>query len=170
MVPPDFIIQPAHHKHLSAIVAIIDQAIQKRKEEGSDQWQNGYSNEQVIAQDIAQGAGLVLVLQDEIVAYMACLFDGEQAYESIDGKWLSSLPYACVHRLAVKQRDGLKGCATAFLQKLEPFCLNKGYTTIKLDTNFDNQPMLHLLDKMGYTYCGEVHYPEYNRQAFEKLL
>ena len=26
----------------------------------------------------------------------------------------------------------------------------------KVDTNFDNAAMLHILKKLGYTYCGEV--------------
>lgn len=36
--------------------------------------------------------------------------------------------------------------------------------------NFDNASMLHLLKKLGYTYCGEVYLAGGVRKAFEKLL
>ncbi len=40
----------------------------------------------------------------------------------------------------------------------------------KVDTNFDNAAMLHILKKLGYTYCGEVYLAGGERKAFEKLL
>jgi hypothetical protein len=40
----------------------------------------------------------------------------------------------------------------------------------KVDTNFDNAAMLHLLKKLGYTYCGEVYLAGGERKAFEKLI
>jgi hypothetical protein len=39
-----------------------------------------------------------------------------------------------------------------------------------VDTNFDNAAMLHILKKLGYTYCGEVYLAGGERKAFEKLL
>ena len=40
----------------------------------------------------------------------------------------------------------------------------------KVDTNFDNAAMLHILKKLVYTYCGEVYLAGGERKAFEKLL
>ena len=45
-----------------------------------------------------------------------------------------------------------------------------GIFSVKVDTNFDNAAMLHLLKKIGYTYCGEVYLAGGERKAFEKLL
>ena len=42
--------------------------------------------------------------------------------------------------------------------------------SIKVDTNFDNIPMLKILEKLGYTYCGEVTFRGSFRKAFEKTL
>ncbi|MFT4092143.1 MAG: hypothetical protein QM640_00795 [Niabella sp.] len=39
-----------------------------------------------------------------------------------------------------------------------------------VDTNFDNAPMLHILNKLGYIYCGEVFFRGAARKAFEKVL
>ena len=44
---------------------IIQQAIVRRKNDGSEQWQDGYPNENVIKQDITKGIGYVLI--DEII-------------------------------------------------------------------------------------------------------
>lgn len=40
----------------------------------------------------------------------------------------------------------------------------------KVDTNFDNAAILHLLKKLGYTYFGEVYLAGGERKAFEKLI
>ena len=56
---------------------ILSAAIQRRKTEGSNQWQDGYPNEQVIANDIAKGYGYVLVEDNEIVGYCALLINDE---------------------------------------------------------------------------------------------
>ncbi len=165
-----FSLQPATLIDISEIWAIIQQAILKRKEEGSEQWQNGYPNEDVIQNDIRKNDGWVLVRGTEVIAYVALIFDGEPAYENIEGKWLSHQPYACVHRMAVKQLPGIKGLATHIMQQVEQICLEKGIYSIKIDTNFDNAAMLRIIEKLQYTYCGEVFYQGKPRKAFEKCL
>jgi len=82
----------------SAIWAILSAAIQHRKTEGSNQWQDGYPNEQVIANDIAKGYGYVLVEDDEIVGYCALLINDEPEYARIKGKWLTSGDFVVLHR------------------------------------------------------------------------
>ena len=47
---------------------------------------------------------------------------------------------------------------------------NKGIPSLRADTNFDNAPMLHLFEKLGYKYCGEVTFRGTPRKAFEKKL
>ena len=48
--------------------------------------------------------------------------------------------------------------------------LESNVYSIKVDTNFDNVPMLRILDKLGYVYCGEVFFRGSARKAFEKVL
>ena len=165
-----FSLRPAVLADVPEIWTIIRQAILKRKEEGSEQWQNGYPNEGVIQNDIRRNDGWVLVKGTEIMAYVALIFDGEKAYETIEGKWLSREPYACIHRMAVKLQPGIKGLATHIMQQIEQICLGKGIYSIKIDTNFDNAAMLRITEKLHYTYCGEVFYQGKPRKAFEKRL
>ncbi|MGN6151799.1 MAG: GNAT family N-acetyltransferase [Lysobacteraceae bacterium] len=147
-------LRAATASELPAIWDIVQQAIEQRRRDGSTQWQNGYPNERTIRDDIAQGYAHVLVEDDEILAYAAVLFGADPAYASIDGRWLTDGPYAAVHRLARPDAAKSKGAATRLLQRLEASCLDKGIRSIRLDTNFDNAPMLHILAKLGYVYCG----------------
>ena len=48
----------------SRIWEILQQAILKRKEEGSNQWQDGYPNSEVIKKDISKEIGYVLIINN----------------------------------------------------------------------------------------------------------
>jgi hypothetical protein len=63
-----------------------------------------------------------------------------------------------------------KGIATKLFEKIEGLSIENNIYSIKVDTNFDNVPMLKILDKLKYTYCGEVYLRGSARKAFEKLL
>ena len=80
----------ARHDELSVIWEILQHAIRRRREDGSDQWQDGYPNPQVIQSDIDNGVGYVLADGDTVVAYSAVLVNDEPAYNDIQGKWLSN--------------------------------------------------------------------------------
>ena len=154
----------------AAIWEILQQAIEQRKLDGSEQWQHGYPNEQSIRNDIANGYSHVLVESDMIVAYAAIIFDIEPAYTDIVGKWLTEGEYVVIHRVATSNAAKRKGVATQLFQQIEKLAKARGITSIKVDTNFDNIPMLRILDKLGYTYCGEVFFSGSARKAFEKVL
>ena len=63
---------------------ILQQAIQQRKQDGSDQWQQGYPNEETVHDDITNGYAYVLLENNVIVAYAAIIFDIEPAYTNAD--------------------------------------------------------------------------------------
>ena len=98
------------------------------------------------------------------------VFDGEPAYNSIEGRWLSEQPYVVVHRLAVADEMKQKGIASLFMQKVEKLSRSQGIHSFKVDTNFDNFYMHRMLEKLGFSYCGEILYQRGTRMAYEKLL
>lgn len=153
-----------------AIWEILQQAIEQRKQDGSDQWQNGYPNEQTVLNDIDNGNSYILVNGADIIACAAIIFTGEPAYDHIIGKWLTTGDYAVVHRVATSHAAKGKGVATQLFRLMEDFCLSKNITSIKVDTNFDNIAMLKIFDKLGYTYRGEVHFNGSPRRAYEKVI
>ncbi|WP_104385757.1 GNAT family N-acetyltransferase [Sphingobacterium sp. HMA12] len=165
-----FQIRKAEQADKGRIWEIIQQAIALRREQGSRQWQDGYPNEDVVQSDIDKGYGHVVEADGKIIGYVAIIFDIEPAYNVIEGKWLSDGEYVGIHRLASAQDPHVKGVGTAIMQGVEEIAVLNGVYSIKVDTNFDNAGMLHVFDKLGYQYCGEVHFRGAARRAFEKLL
>ncbi|MGI6222637.1 MAG: GNAT family N-acetyltransferase [Prevotella sp.] len=149
---------------------IIDEAKAQMRSEGRDQWNENYPTLNDIRNDIAEGLGIVATLNDKILAYGAVGFDCEPAYEHIKGNWLTTKPYIVVHRLAVADEAKGHGVASKFIEEVERIAEEKGVESFKVDTNFDNASMLHILKKLGFTYCGDIFFEGGNRMAFEKIL
>lgn len=149
---------------------ILQSAILKRKNEGSNQWQNGYPNPDTVSNDISKQIGYVLEIDDQIAAYTALIFDIEPNYEVETVSWLTSGKYAVVHRVAVSPEFVGQGIAKKLFVELEDLVKSKNVFSIKVDTNFDNIPMLKILEKLQYQYCGEVLSNGSPRKAFEKIL
>ena len=112
----------------------------------------------------------LVVSENEIAVYGALILNDEPAYDDIKGKWLSDGDFVVVHRVAVNEKFHGKGLVKVFFEKIEDFAKENQIYSIKVDTNFDNGAMLHILEKLGYTYCGEVFLSGGVRKAFEKLL
>jgi len=149
---------------------ILQQAIAQRKKDGSDQWQNGYPNQQTVKDDIQNSNGYVLVSDNKVIAYAAIIFGIEQSYIDIKGKWLSNEDCVVVHRVATEASYKGKGIATQLFKLIEAFCIQKNIFSIKVDTNFDNLPMLRILEKLNYSFCGDIFFSGASRLAFEKVL
>lgn len=108
--------------------------------------------------------------EDRIVAYAALVFDGEAAYDALDGKWLTDGPYVAVHRLAVADEAIRRGVATAFMRHTETVARAEGIPAFRIDTARDNRPMLRMLHNLGFVFCGIVRYRSGTRLAYEKRL
>jgi GNAT superfamily N-acetyltransferase len=160
----------ATNNDIPQIWIILQQAIVRRKIDGSSQWQDGYPNESVIAQDIEKGIGYVLTDENKVSGYAAILFNDEPAYEQLNGTWLTNDDFVIVHRVAISDEDLGKGLAQKIFLYTEDIAIENNIFSIKVDTNFDNIPMLKILEKLGYTYCGEVFFRGSARRAFEKKL
>ena len=154
----------------SAIWEILQQAIRRRKEDGSTQWQNGYPNEQTVESDIQREIAHVATLNGKVVASAALVFNDEPTYDVIDGAWLTQGDFLVVHRIAVSDEVAGKGVAKKFFTYFEEFAKENQVFSIKIDTNFDNLAMLSILEKWGYTYCGEIQVSDGARKAFEKVM
>ncbi len=162
--------RPAQMSDKDIIWEIIRQSIERRRIDGSAQWQNGYPNEQTIENDISRNFGFVLTVNGEIAVYVALIFNDEPAYSTIDGAWLTTAEFAVIHRVAVSEKFAGKGMVKKLFDVIEDFVKSQNVQSIKVDTNYDNLAMLKILDHKGYTYCGEVFLAGGIRKAFEKVL
>ena len=152
---------------------LINQAKAYMKEQGIDQWQNGYPNEGEIAVDIAKGYSYVMEENGKIIGTMAVLFDGEPTYDKIyEGAWKADgEPYAAIHRVAVDAECKGQGIAGAMIAEVEKMCREKGVRSMKNDTHRDNQSMQRMQAKNGFEYCGVIYLEDgAERIAFEKIV
>lgn len=163
-------LRKANQSDTPVIWEILQYAIEQRRKDGSLQWQDGYPNPTSIQQDLDKGCAYVIEDNGTILLYAAILFEKEPAYEAIKGKWLTNDDYAVLHRVAASPLAKGKGIATLLFEMVEDMCREKNVNSIKVDTNFDNMPMLRIMEKLGYTYCGEVFFRGSPRKAFEKIV
>lgn len=155
---------------IPAIASILKMAVKRMLAEGRHQWDENYPNKTHISADIDNGNGYVLELFGKVIGYAAVVFTGEPAYENLKGKWLSEGRYVVVHRLAVSDDAKGKGIGFMLMNIIEEYARSLGISSFKIDTNYDNSAMLKLLDRLGFTYCGEIEYEQGSRKAFEKLI
>ena len=163
-------LRKANLSEVTAIWEILQQAIEQRRQDGSEQWQNGYPNQQTVYDDITNGYGYVIAENNVIIAYAAIIFAVEPAYNEIKGQWLTNGDYVAVHRVATSNSVKGKGVATRLFKLLEDLSIEQNIFSIKVDTNFDNIPMLKILQKLNYSYCGEIFFGGAPRKAIEKVL
>jgi hypothetical protein len=163
-------LRKANFSETNQIWEILQQAIEQRRQDGSAQWQNGYPNKETVQDDIKNGYGYVISENSVIIAYAAIIFGIEPAYNEINGQWLTNGDYVAVHRVATLNSVKGKGVATELFKLIEDLSIEQNVFSIKVDTNFDNIPMLRILEKLDYSYCGEVFFGGAPRKAFEKVL
>lgn len=166
----EYSFRQAQPEDSTQIWTILQKAIQRRKEDGSSQWQDGYPNPSVVKADITKGHGYVLVDGDTVIGYCAICINDEPEYARLRGKWLTEGDFVVYHRVAISEHYLGKGLAKKLLLNIEDFARHREIYSVKADTNFDNAGMLHIFQKLGYTYCGEVTFRGTPRKAFEKVL
>ncbi|WP_367770960.1 GNAT family N-acetyltransferase [Flavobacterium sp. WC2421] len=160
----------ANLSEITPIWEILQQAIIRRKVEGSAQWQDGYPNPDVVQNDIEKGEGFVLVDGETIIGYSAVIINDEPAYAGIEGKWLTNDDFVVIHRVALSENYLGKGLAKLIMGCVEDFALQNNIYSIKADTNFDNFPMMKTFESLGYVLCGDVFFRGAPRKAYEKVL
>lgn len=155
-----------------AIGVIVNQAKKYLKEQGSPQWQDGHEpHAAVIREDIKKKASYVLTLNGEIVGTVALIAEKDPIYEAIDGKWQGNGPYVSLHHVAVSQNYRGKGLGKTLLTSAIQQAQLLGFEDIRIDTYPANQPMLTLINKLGFVYCGMICFPfeHGERKAFQLL-
>lgn len=160
----------AELSEVTPIWEILQQAILRRKNDGSAQWQDGYPNPEVVQKDIEKGEGFVLVDEETIIGYSAVLINDEPAYDEIEGNWLTTEDFVVIHRVAISEKYLGKGFAKMIIKYVEDFALSNNIFSVKADTNFDNIAMMKIFENLGYTYCGDVFFRGSPRKAYEKVL
>ena len=165
-----FNLRPAAESDIDRCWEMLQQGKAQMFREGKKQWTETYPSRQSVENDLARGVAHVLELDGAVVAYGAVIFDGEPAYAQIEERWLTHGSYVVIHRLAVADEVKRQGVATEFFRQVMHLASTRGVHSIKVDTNYDNFYMQHLLARLDFTYCGDVSYPQGARMAYEKVF
>ncbi|WP_221372734.1 GNAT family N-acetyltransferase [Clostridium perfringens] len=157
---------------LDQIVEIIELSKKYLKETKVDQWQDGYPAKEDLRRDIESGNSYVLTNKDEIVATTVISLDGESTYNSIfNGEWITNEDYIVMHRVAVHDKYKGKGIFKELIKEAEILALNKGISSIKIDTHRDNISMQRAVVKNDFQKCGIIYLEDGSeRIAFEKVF
>lgn len=162
-------IRLAHPNEVTAIMGLIEDARAFLADSGSNQWQgeNGYPDATDIIEDIMQAQAWVGLLDGQVVAYAAVIDGHDEAYDAIyDGKWQhDNYRYIAFHRIAVAASHRGQQVTQTFLQGLIEW--HKG-PDFRCDTHEKNVIMQHILEKLGFVYCGKVPI-DGERLAYQKI-
>ncbi len=157
------------HEDVKAM-EFIDSAKAHLKEQGIDQWQNGYPDLACIQEDIEKKNGFFLEDQGEFLGYMCIVFDGEPAYAGLQGSWLKDEDYVVVHRIALSDTYREKGLSHYVFDLVSDYAKSKGVHYFRIDTDEDNHKMKHILTKNGFTYRGTIWFDNSEKIAYDKEL
>ena len=145
-------IRQAFPNEIGAIMTVIESARTALAEAGSSQWQgaDGYPTEETIFD-----------------SYAAVVTDGDPAYDKIyDGDWKHhNKRYITFHRIAVLTEVTGQRVAQTFIQGLIE---GTDAHDFRCDTHEKNLVMQHILEKLGYVYCGKVPI-DGERLAYQKI-
>ena len=142
---------------VQAIMKLVHQAQLYFKNNGIDQWQDGYPKDENIYSDIDKGHSYVL-FQNNIMATMYFAFEDDPCYKDIDGQWLTNnQTYAVIHRIVVDENYKGQNLAKQLLDFAIEQCLQNHIYSIRIDTHENNTAMQHLIDKMNFIKVGELH-------------
>ncbi len=162
-------LEVAQPQDLEICGRIINDGREFQRAQGFVQWDDTYPTLDLIREDIKMGKGYVLKIDGVIAGYMFIDFSGEPAYLNIKGEWRSDEKYAVVHRMAFSkdfQGKGLSGIAFGLIEKL---CLENDVKYIRMDTDFPNKRMQHVMTKNGFVNCGIIVF-QGEKLAYDKFI
>ena len=155
---------PADLPDVMSIYAIARE--QMSRTGNATQWAGSYPAASFIAEEIVAGHSFVCVNEKNELVGTFCLVHGEDpTYAQIyEGQWLNDKPYVTLHRIASAGKE--KGLAK--------YCIDWCFTqhaNIRVDTHRDNRVMQHILQSMGFNYCGIIYVSNASeRLAYQKVL
>ncbi len=159
---------PMKPSQVPTAMEIIDGAKAHLNAQGIDQWQAGYPDLPCLERDAEHQTGYFVQEGSEILGYLCIDFDGEPAYETLQGTWANSGPYVVVHRMAFTESARGKGISQQVFSLVEAMSAQKGIYYFRVDTDGDNTKMQHVLKKCGFTYRGTIWFDNSEKIAFDK--
>lgn len=163
-------LESARADEIEACNEILQEGRQFQREQGFVQWTEDYPNMNTIRGDVAAGTGYALRADGVTAGYLCVDFSGEPAYAEIEGAWGAEQPYAVAHRMAFSRKFRGMGLVDTAFALIEKLCLDRHISYIRVDTDFPNRRMQHILEKNGFIRRGTIVFQGSGKIAYDKLL
>lgn len=142
---------------IEAIMMITAQASQRLKDAHIPQWQGGYPSANHFRSDITKNQLYVAETNHQVLGFASISLDEDPNYDRVyEGQWQIEHPSVVIHRLAVDEKWLGHGIAQSLYRHAEVIARHHHRRSLKVDTHLRNQPMNHLLVKMGYQKVGMI--------------
>lgn len=141
-----------------------------QRELGFFQWRDGYPSRSVIEHDVAAGKGYIVLLDGSVAGYCVIDTEGDAEYDKAASLWISSVPYAAVHRLVLASHARRRHLGRPVFAAIFDRISALGISCVKVDTGLDNVPMQKLLESLAFTRRGTRIFSWGPRIAYEKTL
>lgn len=166
----NIVLDLARPEEAEACYDILNMGRAFQQAQGFVQWTEDYPNQDTIREDIELQRGYALRIDGRIAGYMCIDFAGEPAYAEIQGEWGTEEPYAVVHRMAFSGEFRGMGLADRAFALIEELCVKNSVFSIRVDTDFPNERMQHILKKNGFENRGVIVFQGSGKLAFDKTL
>ena len=160
----------ARPEDAAVCAGLMDEGRAFQREQGFVQWTDDYPNADTVQGDIRNGTGFVVKSGEQVAGYLCLDFAGDPAYGDIRGQWGTAEPYAVVHRMAFGRAFRGIGLADITFGLVRELCLSRDVRSIRIDTDFPNKRMQHILEKNGFTYRGTILFQGSEKMAYDKAL
>lgn len=115
------------------------------------QWAEGYPSKELMLEDINKEAAYVGVNDEqEIVGALSVFTEPDPTYFEIEGEWLNDDHYTTIHRIATNGKE--KGVGQYLINWVQ-----ENYNNVRIDTHIANEPMKHVVKKLGFEYTGVIY-------------
>lgn len=163
-------LQQAKPEDLALCVEILGNGRDFQREQGFTQWADNFPDPNVIAEDIRQGCGFLLLKDGAVAGYQYISLAGDPSYPNLEGTWQKDGCYGVIHRIAFAPQFRGQGLSGQAFEAIGAYCKERGAKSLRIDTHPDNKRMQHVLEKAGFSYRGIVILPVGLRWAYDKML
>ena len=160
----------AEEKDAARCLEILADGRAFQREQGFVQWGDNYPNADTVRSDIEKNIAYILRVDGDAAGYLCIDFNGDPEYATLEGEWGNDEPYAVMHRLAISAQFRGIGLADAAFSLVEQLCRERGVGTIRVDTDFPNKRMQHIVKKNGFIERGIVTLTNGRRIAYDKIF
>jgi GNAT superfamily N-acetyltransferase len=166
-------IRKAHTSEVDTLTDLVSKCGKHMRENGIQQWLEGYPNREIIEADVEEGTVFVLEEDGKIKSMVVLNEKQDPEYQELDWLTNSKSKNLVVHRLATFPKYQGQGLGSKMMSFAEDYARKNKYDSIRLDTFSQNKGNIKYYENKAYTKIGAVNLKyriDFNYICFEKVF